>query len=279
MREGKPDRMDADRDGIPCETVYDATEVVAYWGELSPSGGWEPVAGGLPVFPACCGAPAAGPTSPAGPLPEVGWPADGCYDASVVRSVAEPSGLEVTIRRWVLCSEYPERCSPDWELFPEKAVTTDPNDSAVRWVGFSDRYLTVVLIPIDDPGGGAQALQGSGAAFKVLLEDLDAAWMEWVVEPWRAGLSLAEIRDDLIARSADPLFPFGLHPLWIAPLTVPLGYRGPHGSYLMVDPTWMPFAGGEPWPPGYGGVYNWPAQLEVRNGRPVLWLWAGQIAG
>jgi hypothetical protein len=31
MREGQPDRMDADRSGIPCETAYPGTEVRAYW--------------------------------------------------------------------------------------------------------------------------------------------------------------------------------------------------------------------------------------------------------
>ena len=29
---GQPDRLDADRDGIPCETVYPTTDVLAYWG-------------------------------------------------------------------------------------------------------------------------------------------------------------------------------------------------------------------------------------------------------
>lgn len=29
---GQPDRMDADRNGIPCETVYPRSDVVAYWG-------------------------------------------------------------------------------------------------------------------------------------------------------------------------------------------------------------------------------------------------------
>jgi hypothetical protein len=28
---GNPDQMDADRNGIPCETVYPATDVSAYW--------------------------------------------------------------------------------------------------------------------------------------------------------------------------------------------------------------------------------------------------------
>ncbi len=36
-REGRPDRMDADRNGIPCETVYDRATVVAFWGEPLPT--------------------------------------------------------------------------------------------------------------------------------------------------------------------------------------------------------------------------------------------------
>jgi hypothetical protein len=31
LSEGRPDRMDADRDGTPCETVYPAQEVAAFW--------------------------------------------------------------------------------------------------------------------------------------------------------------------------------------------------------------------------------------------------------
>lgn len=36
-REGSPDRMDADRNAIPCETVYDAGEVLAFWGDPLPT--------------------------------------------------------------------------------------------------------------------------------------------------------------------------------------------------------------------------------------------------
>ncbi len=36
--EGRPDRMDEDRNGYPCETVYDTADVVAYWG-FDPQGG------------------------------------------------------------------------------------------------------------------------------------------------------------------------------------------------------------------------------------------------
>jgi hypothetical protein len=37
MVDGRPDRMDADRNGIPCETVYTETEVEDYWGESPPT--------------------------------------------------------------------------------------------------------------------------------------------------------------------------------------------------------------------------------------------------
>ena len=29
---GQPDRMDEDLNGYPCETVYPASDVIAYWG-------------------------------------------------------------------------------------------------------------------------------------------------------------------------------------------------------------------------------------------------------
>lgn len=37
--DGRPDRMDEDRNGYPCETVYDTAEVVAYWGFDPQNGG------------------------------------------------------------------------------------------------------------------------------------------------------------------------------------------------------------------------------------------------
>ena len=36
-REGQPDRMDADLNGIPCETVYESVAVVAFWGDPLPT--------------------------------------------------------------------------------------------------------------------------------------------------------------------------------------------------------------------------------------------------
>jgi hypothetical protein len=37
IREGSPDRMDADRNDIPCETVYPHARVVAFWGDPLPT--------------------------------------------------------------------------------------------------------------------------------------------------------------------------------------------------------------------------------------------------
>jgi len=37
VKEGSPDRMDADRNGIPCETVYPEADVVAFWGSPLPT--------------------------------------------------------------------------------------------------------------------------------------------------------------------------------------------------------------------------------------------------
>lgn len=34
VKEGRPDRMDADRNGIPCETIYPKEEVDAYWASV-----------------------------------------------------------------------------------------------------------------------------------------------------------------------------------------------------------------------------------------------------
>lgn len=37
VREGSPDRMDADGNGIPCETVYAGTDVLVFWGDPLPT--------------------------------------------------------------------------------------------------------------------------------------------------------------------------------------------------------------------------------------------------
>jgi len=37
IREGRPDRMDEDKNGIPCETLYPFTDVIAFWGDPLPT--------------------------------------------------------------------------------------------------------------------------------------------------------------------------------------------------------------------------------------------------
>lgn len=37
VSEGSPDRMDEDRNGIPCETLYPAADVLAFWGDPLPT--------------------------------------------------------------------------------------------------------------------------------------------------------------------------------------------------------------------------------------------------
>lgn len=49
--EGRPDRMDADLNGYPCETVYPSSDVIAYWG-FDPQGGGDPGTTGVQDLPA-----------------------------------------------------------------------------------------------------------------------------------------------------------------------------------------------------------------------------------
>jgi hypothetical protein len=46
---GQPNQMDADRNGIPCETVYPASDVSAYWGNHSLPRQFAPSGQGLPA--------------------------------------------------------------------------------------------------------------------------------------------------------------------------------------------------------------------------------------
>jgi hypothetical protein len=44
--QGQPNRMDADKNGIPCETVYPRADVIAYWG-TTPNPDYADVPAGL----------------------------------------------------------------------------------------------------------------------------------------------------------------------------------------------------------------------------------------
>lgn len=275
--EGRADRMDADRNGIPCETVYSTEDVEAFWGERA-STAWSLITTTWGVVPGCCGEPEGmGPASPEGAIPEEGWPADGFYSAQASRSSADRPEIELEIRRWVSCDEAADECPPDADLIDD-ALTADSGSGVTRTLDLTDPDLTVVVVPIGmgNPDGTFRAISGSGSAFAELLTDIDDACTEWVMGPYEAGTPVMAIEADLEARSADPAFPFGVEPTY----GWPLAYRGPQGTYLVAAPSWLIAGDGVDWPLGYNGLYGWrTTNLEIRDGKPVLWIWAGQIAG
>lgn len=268
--EGRPARMDADENGIPCETVFPASDITAYWGDPLPTGlepgpgsGWRPSDKEAPVAAACCSMNHNGPTSP--PLPAESGPFvyDGPYSVTVTRQEGETDILEMEIRRWLACSEQPDRCSPD--LFPGD-VYTDPDNSVTRTVALDDELLVVILpiACIPDDTWIEAPIEGSGAAFATLLHRIDAA-VTTVIAPMYGTNALEN------AGAEDPTFPYGPVPCeelgWVT------GYRGPEDSFL-TDGWYTVFTSEEPtW------MYGWWNSLEIRNGNPILYIWAGQIAG
>lgn len=275
--EGRPARMDADENGIPCQTVFPAQDVLAYWGYPLPTGlapgpgsGWRPTSRKAPVGAACCSANHNGPESPPLP-PESGpFPDDGAFELSVERQQGDTE-LQLKIRRWLPCSDRPDLCSPD--LFPGD-VYTDPDNSASRTVAL-DEALTVVITPIGRTIDGSwvdNAIEGNGAALAALLRRMDAT-VTMIAEPaYGAG---QDIDSDFRAiGAADPTFPYGPTPgqEWF------LSYRGPEDTYLTPGfyavLSWKDIGRDEP-----SWMYDWWCSLEIIDGTPVLYIWAGQIAG
>ncbi len=217
--EGSPARMDADGNGVPCETVYAASDVEAVWAGPHTEG-WQPIRTRWAVQPGCCAEPTTGPPSPATPIPADGRPADGFYSAAVEE--VEEATLTLSVRRWVTCDELPDECIFEW---PGDALTTDPASEVTRLLDLTDPDVTAVVRPINAAiDGSFGALEGPGSALARLIELLDSS--PPLVRPW-----------------------FG----W------PDAVQGPYGTYLT-----------ESW---------WITTLEIRNGSPILWVWAGQIAG
>lgn len=236
-----------------------------------------------PVIPGCCGMADTGPTSPEGPIPQNHWPADGFYEVEVTRTADDLNVLHLRIRRWVRCGDLPEDlCPPDAEPDPvtgeDLRIVGDPASGVLRDVPADE--LRVVLVPIhefdrDEP----RALDGEPGAFARLLHHgIDPAYQQWVVDVFAEGRDGQATWDDLRERSADPDFPFGLDYAsdeWLGPMA----YRGPFGTSLVAESMWMG-EDGPSWPPGHDGLYGWRAvTLEVRDGLPILYVWAGQIGG
>lgn len=273
--EGRPARMDADEDGIPCETVYPTGAVTAYWGDPLPTGlkpgpgsGWRPSTRTRPVTPACCSINDNGPVSPPLPPEEGPFPHDGAYAVTVTRDEGQTDALLFEIRRWLPCSKHPEQCSPDSR---PGDVYADPDHAVTRTIAL-DQNLTVVLLPIPHTlDGTRKALEGNGTALAMLLRRIDAA-AGCVIPAFEAGIdpeiAWAEVDDVVSPFSHLPTDEFDA--AWAGSV---IAYRGPEKSHLVLElrrlfdyfePPWM-----------YGEWFV----LEITDGHPILYIEAGQIAG
>ena len=201
------------------------------------------------LVPGCCEGGTVAPPSPTGPWPDEGWPADGFY--FVVEEISDDE-IEVTMRKWLSCSDNPDGCAPWWT---GGEVITDPDAPTLQRSIPFDRDLTVVILPIMSD----TAIVGDGYALRVLLDDLNAA-IETSFFP-------AVSWDELTDLSTDPEFPFGgPYDRGLVGGDV-LGYRGPGGVHLT--------------PNTYGDQTRFPGwtSLEIRGGFPILYIHAGIIGG
>jgi hypothetical protein len=254
----------------PEEARPDATDV-----DLD--AGWTRVVGHRwPVEPACCSVQTTGPVSPEGPLPAGGWPTDGFYDVEVQRTASAPTELTLTLRRWVSCAAHPELFCGD---LPDGAeddprVIGDPSSEVTRTVELDE--LGAVLVPL-----AGDVIEGMpGALARLVTVGLDPAYRTWIHDPLVTGSSPQDLQDELRARSEDAAFPFGREHCDDEEHCYPrVTFRGPLGTSILPGLSELSAAETR-WPPGMGGLYDWnPVTLEVRDGVPILHLWAGPIAG
>jgi hypothetical protein len=260
-------------------------------------GDWTATSLAWPVQPACCDTPAVGPASPSGPIPRDGTlPQDGFYDVIIERHWDPPSVLNVPLRRWVPCSEKPDACPADP---PETGVFADPASEVNTFLELTDD-VTVVIQPLQTWQDGRfpdppQVITGSGLAFYELLSGwcsgylpernpencgIDHAFVDWVWSPHQAG----DLIDQIIAalESSDTALSFPFTQFDDRATDIPCGtdrrgitaHRGPQGIHLIVDFTLLDM--GEDWP---ARLYGWWTSLEIRNGKPILYIDAGRLAG
>lgn len=261
----------------PTETTAPATTAPAVTAPPTTApleGKWERVTMTPPVSPQCCAMPAIAPVSPPGQIPSDAWPADGFYDAAATRSEGSATVLQLAMRRWIACDDFPEGCPPDP---PPEGVATDPATVVIRDLPLDDD-LTVVIWALDEgirAGRQPDALVGSGTSFAELLDrGIDAAFRTWVLEPAAGGAPVETIIEDIFTKgAADADFPLGPDPA-----TNSICYRGPLNSFLLANPAWL-MESADSWPPGSNGLYDWWTTLEIRSGAPVLYVYANQVAG
>ncbi len=205
------------------------------------------------LVPGCCDGGDIAPPSPGAPLPATGWPLDGFYKAwSGVDDETWTSingAYQTRVWKWLSCKDNSELC-PEWWVGDE--VTYDSEGESLLVSLPLDSGLTVVILPIFTD----LAIVGDGGAFRELLTDLNRSVDEWIDVPGdnAYGEQLRGLMDD-------PDFPFGLMP-WPDGddrFDGPMGYRGPGGALLTFDYAWL--------------------ALEFRDGKPILYVHAGLVAG
>lgn len=258
---------------------------------------WTPIEITWGVRPACCDQAAVGPVSPGGPIPEDAWPPDGFYDVTTTRP-GEPAGMiRMAIRRWVPCDESAVPCPPGTA---EDGIIADPASEVTKFVVLDDD-MTVVIRPIQESVDGAfpdpaAGITGSGTALYELLAGfctgslpspfpancgVDHAFIDWIWSPHQSGKSPEEIELEIVSRSIDPAFPLeqfddGSSDLpCSADRSCPIAYRGPHGAHLVMDIGLVDSLERSP----SFAMYGWWTSLEIRDGRPILYIDSGQIAG
>jgi len=168
--------------------------------------------------------------------------------------------------KFVPCSERSEICDPEYF---EGDLALDWDDPLFRTVPLDDN-LTVQLMGIHvDPSIDPDvvlAVEGPGSAFAQLLDDNATAFNTWIQPEIDAGADYEDIRDLLIAEAAaDPGFPYSVSKCCDAEWS-PTVYRGPLGVELV---EWLY----EP------NNFLGPSQLEIKNGKPILIMDGGRIAG
>jgi hypothetical protein len=222
--------------------------------------------------------------------------ADGFYDVTVTRLSDPPGVVGLSLRRWVSCTERPDECPPD---FPADGVFADQSTEVDTHLALTDD-LTVVIQPLQTWHDGGfpnppQVITGSGTAFYQLLSGwcggylpernpencgLDHAFLDWIWHPYQAGDSIDQIIAAIESSYTSTPFPFTEFD--DGATDIPCGndrhcataYRGPQGTHLIVDLTLLDM--GENWPVR---LYGWWTSLEIRDGRPVLFIDAEGLAG
>ncbi len=236
-----------------------ATEIAYPTSDYMIDTGWTAKDISLPVSGGCCGTMYQGQTSPTKAWPREGLPADGVY-AVDVETDAAAGDYVLTIRRFVSCDTQPSLCVPGYEAGDMFIA----DEKIVRRVD-GQAQMTVRIIGVDVPSG-TMGIEGLGLDLALLHQEVEQSWNTHIQPKLDAGWDTQRILDELIRLGAeDADFPYGAMPS-VGEVEL-LGYRGPQGIYLY-DVVFSRQT-----------LFDWATQLEIMDGRPILYIEAGRIAG